>query len=43
LTDTERLLGRAESTGVIPRPNEYRSALTLYEAVVPLPTDRHPH
>ena len=23
LTDTERLLGRAESTGVIPRPNDY--------------------
>jgi hypothetical protein len=41
LTDTERLLGRAESTGVIPRPNDYRSALTLYEAVVTLPTDRH--
>ena len=41
LTDAERLLGRAESTGVIPRPNDYRSALTLYEAVVPLPTDRH--
>ena len=41
LTDAERLLGRAESTGVIPRPNDYRSALTLYEAVMPLPTDRH--
>ena len=41
LTDAERLLGRAESTGVIPRPNDYRSTLTLYEAVVPLPTDRH--
>jgi len=37
LTEAERLLDRAESTGVIPRPNDYRSALTLYEAV-PLPT-----
>jgi hypothetical protein len=35
LTEAEHLLDRAESTGVIPRPNDYRSALTLYEAVVP--------
>ena len=42
LTEAEHLLDRAESTGVIPRPNDYRSALTMYEAVaVPLPTDRH--
>ena len=40
LTEAEHLLDRAESTGVIPRPNKYRSALTLYEAVVPLPIDR---
>jgi hypothetical protein len=37
LTEAEHLLDRAESTGVIPRPNDYRSALTSYEAVVPLP------
>jgi hypothetical protein len=41
LAETEHLLDRAESTGVIPRPNDYRSTLILYEAVVPLPTDRH--
>ena len=41
LTEAERLLDRAESTGVIPQPNEHRSALTLYEVVAPLPTDRH--
>jgi hypothetical protein len=41
LTDAERLLGRAESTGVIPRPNDYRSALTLYKAVMLLSTDGH--
>ncbi|KAF8501519.1 hypothetical protein F5888DRAFT_1801044 [Russula emetica] len=41
LTEAEHLLDRAESTGVIPRPNEYRSALTLYKAVMPLPTDGH--
>jgi hypothetical protein len=39
LTEAEHLLDRAESTGVTPRPNDYRSALTLYEAVVPLVTD----
>ena len=27
--------------GVIPQSNDYRSTLTLYEAVVPLPADRH--
>jgi hypothetical protein len=42
LTEAEHLLDRAESTGVIPRPNDYRLALTLYEVVEPLPTDRHP-
>jgi hypothetical protein len=41
LTEAEHLLDRAESTGVIPQPNDYRSALTSYETVVPLPTDRH--
>ena len=37
LTQVEDLLDRAESTGVIPRPNDHRSALALYEAVIPLP------
>ena len=41
LTEAEHLLDRAESTGVIPRPNDYRSTLTSYEAVMPLPTDLH--
>ena len=41
LTEAEHLLDRAESTGVIPRPNDHRPALTLYESIVPLPTDRH--
>jgi hypothetical protein len=41
LTEAEHLLDRAESIRVIPLPNDYRSALTLYEAVVLLPTDRH--
>ena len=40
LAEAEHLLDRAESTGAVPRPNDHRSALTLYEAVVPLPTDR---
>ena len=35
LTDAEHLLDRAESTGVIPQPNDCRSALTLYEAFMP--------
>ena len=34
LTEAEHLLGRAESVGVIPQPNDYRLALTLYEAVM---------
>jgi hypothetical protein len=38
LTEAEHLLDRAESTGVIPQPNDHRSALTLYKAVMPLPT-----
>ena len=41
LTEAEILLDRAESMGVIPQSNDYRSALTLYEAVAPLPTDRN--
>jgi hypothetical protein len=41
LTEAEHLLDRAESVSVIPQPNDSRSALTSYEAVVPLPTDRH--
>jgi hypothetical protein len=46
LTEAEHFLDRAESTGVIPRPNDYRSALILYKAVMTLPvdsrlTDRH--
>ena len=41
LTEVEHLLDHAELIGVIPRPNDYRSALTLYEALTPLSTDRH--
>jgi hypothetical protein len=41
LTEAEHLLDTAETAGVIPRPNDHRSALTMYEAVMPLPTDRH--
>ena len=41
LAEVEHLLDRAESTGVIPRQNDYRTALTLYEDIVPLPTDHH--
>jgi hypothetical protein len=41
LTEAKHLLDRAESTGVIPRPNDYRSNLTLYTAAVPLPMDDH--
>ena len=41
LADVEHLLDRAESASIIPQPNDYRSALTLYETNVPLPTDRH--
>ena len=39
LTEAEHLLDRAESTGVISRSNDYRSALTLCKAVIHLPTD----
>jgi hypothetical protein len=35
LTEAEHLLDRAESISVIPRPNDYRSPITLYESVVP--------
>jgi len=41
LTEANHLLDRAESTGVIPQPNDYRSALTLYRTVIPLPPDGH--
>ena len=41
LTEAEHLLDHAESSGVILRPGVYRSALTLYEAVTPLPADGH--
>jgi hypothetical protein len=41
LTEAIHSLDRAESTAVIPRPNDYRSALTLYEAVVPLSMGGH--
>ena len=33
LTEAERLLDRAESTGVILQPNDHRSALTSYEVI----------
>ena len=36
LTEAEHLLDSAELVGVIPQPNDYRSALTLYEAAIPL-------
>ncbi len=41
LTETEHLLERAESIGVISQPNDYRSALALYEAAMLLRTDGH--
>ena len=44
LAEAECLLNRAESIGVVPQPNDYRSSLTWYEAVAPLPqlpADRH--
>ena len=41
LTETECLLDHAESITVIPQSNDYRLALTSYEAVLPLLTDRH--
>ena len=42
LTEAEHLLDRAESISIIPQPNDYRSALTSYEAVMP-PTNSRPH
>jgi hypothetical protein len=41
LTEAKHLLDRAESTGVIPRPNDYRPALTSYvrSPLCPLPGD----
>jgi hypothetical protein len=41
LTETEHLLDRAESTGVIPQPNDHRSTLAMYEDVMPLLANRH--
>ena len=44
LAEAEHLLDRAESTGVIPRPNDYRSALTSYDDALfafKFVTDRH--
>ena len=35
LTEAEHVLDCAESTGVIPQSNDYRSALTLYDVVMP--------
>ncbi len=43
LTEAEHLLDRAESTGVFPQPNDYRSALTLYDALILLPNEPSPH
>jgi hypothetical protein len=40
LTEAEHLLDHAESTGVISWSNDYRSAFTLYKAVMSLPTER---
>jgi len=40
LTEAGDLLDHAESTGVIPQPNDYRSTLAMYEDVLPLPTNR---
>jgi hypothetical protein len=41
LTEAEHLLDHAESSCIIPRPNAYRSALTLYKPLAPPPTDGH--
>ena len=41
LIEAEHLLDRAESTGVVPQPNDYRSALTSYGAAMPLPMNHH--
>ena len=35
LTEAENLLDRAESTDIVPRPNDHRPALTSYASVVP--------
>ena len=43
LTEVEHLLDRAESLGVIQQPNDDRSTLTWYEAVLPLPTTSNCH
>jgi hypothetical protein len=43
LTEADHLLDRAESTGVIPQPNDYRPDLTSYEAVVPFASRITPH
>jgi hypothetical protein len=40
LAETKHLLDRAESTGVILQRNDYRSALTSYEAVISLTVSR---
>lgn len=40
LNEAEHLLDCAESTGVIPRPNDCRSTLLMYEDFMPLPTNR---
>jgi hypothetical protein len=36
LNETKYLLDHAESTGVILRPNDYRSTLAMYEDLIPL-------
>jgi len=41
LVETEHLLDIAESTGVIPQPNDYRPTLAMYEDIMPLLTNRH--
>jgi hypothetical protein len=42
LTEAEHLLDRAESTGVIPQPNDCRSTLAMYgDGDMPLPTNHH--
>ena len=40
LTEAGDFLDHAESTGVIPQPNDYRPTLAMYEDVMPLPTNR---
>jgi hypothetical protein len=43
LSEAEHLLDRAESTGVIPQPNGYRSVLTMYSTKLSFlhPMDGH--